>query len=109
MNDEIVSSDVVSFENIASEAVVPSESLVSDSEAQSVLEEKIEGSEAQSVTVEKIEGTESIPIGYSVVVDDRPFMTTPVDDFTVTEGLLLGILLVLLGGLIFGVFRRGRK
>ena len=29
------------------------------------------------------------------VVDDRLFMTTPIDDYTVTEGLLLLIFLVL--------------
>ena len=29
------------------------------------------------------------------IVDDRPFMTTPLDDYTVAEGLLLLILFVL--------------
>lgn len=38
---------------------------------------------------------ETIETVYVEVVDDRFFMTTPIDDYSVTEGLLLLILLIL--------------
>lgn len=34
------------------------------------------------------------------VVDTRPFLTTPFEDYTVTEGLLLSILLVIVVSLV---------
>lgn len=41
-------------------------------------------------------GTDSETTATVVVEADRPFLTTPLNDYTVTEGLLLCILLVLL-------------
>ena len=41
------------------------------------------------------------------IVDDRPFMTTPLDDYTVTEGLLLLILVVLIIKIIAGAIKEG--
>ena len=41
------------------------------------------------------------------VVDDRPFMTTPLDDYTVTEGLLLMILVILVIKIIAGAIKEG--
>lgn len=41
------------------------------------------------------------------IVDDRPFMTTPLDDYTVTEGLLLLILVILVIKIIAGAIKEG--
>ena len=41
------------------------------------------------------------------VVDDRPFMTVPLDDYTVTEGLLLMILVILVIKIIAGAIKEG--
>ena len=38
---------------------------------------------------------------------DRPFMTTPLNEYTVTEGLLLMILLVLVIKIIIGLLKEG--
>lgn len=38
---------------------------------------------------------------------DRPFLTTPLDDYTVAEGLLLCILLVLLLKWLAGIIKEG--
>lgn len=41
------------------------------------------------------------------IVDDRPFMTTPLDDYTVAEGLLLLILAVLVIKIIADAIKEG--
>ena len=41
------------------------------------------------------------------VVDDRPFMTTPLDDYTVTEGLLLLILGVIIIKIVADAIKEG--
>lgn len=41
------------------------------------------------------------------IVDTRPFMTTHLDDYTVTEGLLLLILLLLVIKWIIGIVKEG--
>ena len=41
------------------------------------------------------------------IVDDRPFMTTPLDDYTVTEGLLLLILVILVIKIIADAIKEG--
>lgn len=38
---------------------------------------------------------------------DRSFMTTPLNEYTVTEGLLLLILLVLVIKIIIGILKEG--
>lgn len=38
---------------------------------------------------------------------DRPFLTTPLNDYTVTEGLLLMILLVLFIKIVIGILKEG--
>lgn len=42
----------------------------------------------------------------TVAVEDRPILSTPINDYTVTEGLLLAILIVLLGRMIFDFGKR---
>lgn len=42
----------------------------------------------------------------TVAVEDRPILLTPINDYTVTEGLLLAILIVLLGRMIFDFGKR---
>lgn len=41
------------------------------------------------------------------VIDDRFFMTTPIDDYTVTEGLLLCILIVLIVQWLIRILKGG--
>lgn len=41
------------------------------------------------------------------IVDERPFMTTPLDDYTVTEGLLLLIVILLVIKWIIGIVKEG--
>lgn len=36
---------------------------------------------------------------------DRPFLSTPLDDYSVTEGLLLTIMLLLIAGFIWKMIR----
>ena len=38
---------------------------------------------------------------------DRPFLTTPLNEYTVTEGLLLLILLVLVIKIVIGLLKEG--
>lgn len=47
---------------------------------------------------------ETFPV---TVVDERPFLTTPLDDYTVEEGLLLLILLLLIIKLIIAAVKEG--
>lgn len=46
-----------------------------------------------------------LAIGTSTDIGSRPFLTTPFDDYTVTEGFLFVIALVLVIGAIFSLFR----
>ena len=41
-----------------------------------------------------------------VIPEDRPIMTTPLNDYSVTEGLLLLILLWLVGAFLWDLIRR---
>lgn len=42
----------------------------------------------------------------TVAVEDRPILSTPINDYTVTEGLLLAILIVLLGRMVWDFAKR---
>lgn len=42
-----------------------------------------------------------------IVEVDRPFLTTPLNEYTVTEGLLLLILLFLVGRSVMGWIKEG--
>lgn len=51
--------------------------------------------------------TDSPVIAETVVIpEDRPIMTTPLNDYSVTEGLLLLILLWLVGTFLWDLIRR---
>lgn len=47
---------------------------------------------------------ETFPV---TVVDERPFLTTPLDDYTVEEGLLLLILVLLIIKLMIAAVKEG--
>lgn len=47
---------------------------------------------------------ETFPV---TIVDTRPLMTTPLDDYSVTEGLLLLILILLVIKWIIGIVKEG--
>lgn len=54
--------------------------------------------------VTELDETESV--SETTEVSDRPFLSTPLDDYTVTEGLLLVIALVLIFKCVCGLVRR---
>ncbi len=61
--------------------------------------------ENEEVLLEETEATEVAEI---VELDvDRPFLSTPLNEYTVTEGLLLLILLFLIGRSVMGWIKEG--
>ena len=61
--------------------------------------------ENEEVLLEETEATEVAEI---VELDvDRPFLSTPLNEYTVTEGLLLLILLFLVGRSVIGWIKEG--
>lgn len=61
--------------------------------------------ENEEVLLEETEATEVAEI---VELDvDRPFLSTPLNEYTVTEGLLLLILLFLVGRSVMGWIKEG--
>lgn len=63
-----------------------------------------------SAQSDSVEGQSGDTVVYetvaTVAVEDRPILSTPINDYTVTEGLLLAILIVLLGRMIFDFGKR---
>ncbi len=61
------------------------------------------------LTVEETTGeTEAAELAEIVEVDvERPFLSTPLNEYTVTEGLLLLILLFLIGRSVMGWIKEG--
>lgn len=51
-------------------------------------------------------GADTVETVYIAVPEERPFMTTALDDYSVTEGLLLLIFMVLLFRSAFGLIAR---
>lgn len=51
--------------------------------------------------------TDTTEVVEVVVFEDRPFLTTPLNEYTVTEGLILLILLFLVGRSVMGWIKEG--
>lgn len=54
-----------------------------------------------------IEEPEATVVAEVVTFEDRPFLSTPLNEYTVTEGLLLLILLFYVGRSIMGWIKEG--
>lgn len=66
-----------------------------------------ETEESEPVSVEESAASESQVIEVTVTSEEKPFMTTSFDDYSVSEGLLLCILLGLFIHALFRIIRRG--
>lgn len=68
----------------------------------------MENEEVQTVEETTGEETEATELAEIVEVEvDRPFLTTPINEYTVTEGLLLLILLYYVGSSLMGWIKEG--
>lgn len=59
------------------------------------------------ITDELTEESEATVLAEVVTFEDRPFLSTPLNEYTVTEGLLLLILLFYVGRSIMGWIKEG--
>lgn len=68
----------------------------------------MENEEVQTVEETTGEETEATELAEIVEVDvERPFLSTPLNEYTVTEGLLLLIFLYLVGRSVMGWIKEG--
>lgn len=92
-------------EDVWNDTEVPAADVQDGAEAPSV--DAVEGSEDASMGASVSEtGPSAVETVYVAVVEDRPFMTTSFQDYSVTEGLLLLVFVLFLVRFFLDLVRR---